>query len=154
VPTIEANFNMMDVRAVTSGLFEEIARREVGFIARTPLCFGFLTGTISRDTQFPAGDHRRSWSSAQVARWIEGAHDLLTAVKAAPGPSGVQAALRFCLSYPAVSCVIPGILSPAEADQNAAISALGSLDDDALAAVLEINRTQDFFVRPPAKPAA
>jgi len=43
-----------------------------------------------------------------------------TAVEAAPGIGGAQAALRFCLAFPAVSAVIPGILSPTEADQNAA----------------------------------
>jgi aryl-alcohol dehydrogenase-like predicted oxidoreductase len=154
VPAIEANFNMMDVRAVTTGLLAEIGRREVGFIARTPLNFGFLSGTISRDTEFPAGDHRRSWSAAQLARWIEGANDLLAAVGATAGLPGVQAALRFCLSFPEMSAVIPGILSPTEADQNAAVSDLGPLDAAAIAAVLEINRTQDFFVRPAAKPAA
>ena len=154
VPAIEANFNMMDVRAVTTGLLEEIGRREVGFIARTPLNFGFLSGMISRDTAFPAGDHRRSWSAAQLARWIEGANDLLAAVGATAGLPALQAALRDCLSFPEMAAVIPGILSPTEADQNAAVSDLGPLDAAAIAAVLEINRTQDFFVRPAVKPAA
>ncbi len=146
VPIIEANFNMMDVRAVTSGLFDEIARRNVGFIARTPLCFGFLSGLIDRDTVFPAGDHRRGWSAAQLACWIDGAQDLLAAVPAAPGPSGVLAALRFCLAFPQVSSVIPGILTPAEADQNAAASDLGPLDGKAVTDILAINRTRQFFV--------
>jgi len=146
VPVIEANFNMMDVRAVSGGLFDEIMRRDVGFIARTPLCFGFLTGLIRRDTEFAPGDHRRNWSAAQLACWIDGARDLLAAVSAEPGPSGVLAALRFCLAFPQVSSVIPGILSPAEADQNAAASQLGPLDGEAVASVLAINRTRQFFV--------
>ena len=146
VPVIQANFNMMDVRAVTSGLFEEVSRRNAGFIARTPLCFGFLSGTITRDTKFPPGDHRLGWSSAQLANWIDGARDLLEAVLASPGLAGVQAALRFCLAFPEVACTIPGILTPAEAGQNAAASGLGALPKDAVAAVLEINRNRQFFV--------
>ena len=125
VPVIQANFNMMDVRAVTSGLFDEVSRRNAGFIARTPLCFGFLSGTITRDTDFPPGDHRPGWSNAQLANWIDGATDLLEAVSASPGEAGAQAALRFCLAFPEVSSTIPGILTPAEAGQNAAASELG-----------------------------
>jgi aryl-alcohol dehydrogenase-like predicted oxidoreductase len=146
VSVIQANFNMMDVRAVTSGLFEEVSRQNAGFIARTPLCFGFLSGTVTRDTKFPPGDHRLGWSSAQLANWIDGARDLLEAVLASPGLAGVQAALRFCLAFPEVSCTIPGILTPAEAGQNAAASGLGALPKDAVAAVLEINRNRQFFV--------
>lgn len=153
VPVLQANFNMMDVRAVTSGLFDEIKKRDAGFVARTPLCFGFLSGTITRDAKFPPGDHRLGWSAAQLGAWIDGARDLLAAVAAVPGDAGAQAALRFCLAFPEVSSTIPGILSAAEAEKNAAVSALGPLGADAVAAVLEINRQRQFFVAPP-KPAA
>jgi aryl-alcohol dehydrogenase-like predicted oxidoreductase len=146
IPVIQANFNMMDVRALTGGLFEAMARQGGGFIARTPLCFGFLSGAIRRDSTFPPGDHRLGWSPAQLANWIDGARDLLAAVGATPGTAGVQAALRFCLSFPAVSSTIPGILTPAEAEQDAAASALGPLSTQALDAVLEINRNRQFFV--------
>ena len=146
VPVIQANFNMMDVRAVSSGLFEEIGRRGAGFIARTPLCFGFLSGIVTRDTRFPPGDHRLGWPAAQLGNWIDGARDLLGAVSAAPGLEGVQAALRFCLSFPEISTTIPGILTPDEAAGNAAASDLGPPPSEAVAAVLEINRNRRFFV--------
>jgi aryl-alcohol dehydrogenase-like predicted oxidoreductase len=148
VPVVQANFNMMDVRAVSEGLFEEVDRRHAGFIARTPLCFGFLSGTITRETKFPPGDHRLGWSGTQLGNWIDGAKDLLDAVSASPGAAGVQAALRFCLAFPQISSTIPGILTPAEADQNAAASGLGPLPHEAVAAVLEINRNRRFFVEP------
>lgn len=143
---VQANFNMMDVRSLTSGLFDEVSRRQAGFIARTPLCFGFLTGLIDRDTPFPPGDHRLGWSRAQLDNWIDGAQDLLGAVAAAPGEAAVAAALRFCLAFPAVSSVIPGILKPAEVDQNAAASDLGPMAPEAVEAVLAINRRRQFFV--------
>lgn len=147
VPVVQANFNMMDVRAATSGLFELAAKRGVGFIARTPLCFGFLTGAITRETRFPPGDHRLGWPRAQLDNWIDGAQELLEAVKASPGEAAVHAALRFCLAFPAVATVIPGILTPAEADQNARGSA-GVLPADAVEAVMAINRRRQFFVAP------
>ena len=145
-PVVQANFNMMDVRSLTSGLFDETSRRQTGFIARTPLCFGFLTGLIDRDTTFPPGDHRLGWSRAQLDNWIDGAQDLLTAVAAAPGETAVEAALRFCLAFQAVSSVIPGILRPVEVDQNAAASDRGAMPSEAVEAVLAINRRRQFFV--------
>jgi aryl-alcohol dehydrogenase-like predicted oxidoreductase len=146
VPVLQANFNMMDVRAVTCGLLDEVAQAQAGFIARTPLCFGFLSGTISPDSRFPPGDHRGRWPRAQLLNWIDGAADLLAVLSAQPGKAAVHAALRFCLSFPAVSSTIPGILRPEEADQNAAASGLGPLEPAAVAAILEINRTREFFV--------
>jgi aryl-alcohol dehydrogenase-like predicted oxidoreductase len=151
VAVVQANFNMMDVRAQSDGLFDEVARRQAGFIGRTPLCFGFLAGTIRRDTVFPEGDHRNGWSRAQLDNWIDGAAELLAAVSARPGPQGAQSALRFCLSFPAVSSVIPGILTPAEAAENALASKAGALSTASVEAVLAINRRRQFFVRPPAK---
>ena len=145
-PVIQANFNMMDVRAVTSGLLDDVARRQRGFIGRTPLCFGFLSGTIRRDTVFPPGDHRLGWARAQLDNWIDGASDLLAAVKAAPGAEGVRAALRFCLAFDALATTIPGILSPAEVDENAAASDFGPLPAVAIEAVLRVNRERNFFV--------
>jgi len=145
-PVVQANFNMMDVRVLDSGLLAEVERRGAGFIGRTPLCFGFLAGTIGRDTLFAPGDHRLGWSRAQLDNWIDGASDLLKAVNASPGRQATQAALRFSLAQP-VSTVIPGILTAAEAEENAAASEAGPLPAEAVAAVLDINRQRQFFVR-------
>jgi aryl-alcohol dehydrogenase-like predicted oxidoreductase len=146
-PVVQANFNMMDVRVLDSGLLGEVERRGAGFIGRTPLCFGFLSGTIGRTTIFPPGDHRLGWSRAQRDNWIDGASDLLAAVGARPGKEGAHGALRFCLAYPAVSTVIPGILTAAEAEENAAASDREPLPQRVLDAVLDINRKRQFFVR-------
>ena len=148
-PVVQANFNLMDVRALESGLLAKAAQLGAGFIGRTPLCFGFLSGTIRRDTTFPPGDHRLGWSRAQLDNWIDGASELLAAVKARPGREGSQAALRFCLAQAALSTTIPGILTAAEAEENASASGLGPLPPAAVAAVLDINKRRRFFVLRP-----
>jgi aryl-alcohol dehydrogenase-like predicted oxidoreductase len=148
-PVVQANFNMMDVRALESGLLAEVERRGAGFIGRTPLCFGFLSGTITRATVFPPGDHRNGWSRAQLDNWIDGAAELLAAVEARPGREGAQAALRFCLSCPGISSVIPGVLTPQEAEANAAASDRGPLPAAAVAGVLDVNKQRQFFVARP-----
>lgn len=151
-PIVQANFNMMDVRVVTEGLLEEVARRNAAFIARTPLCFGFLAGTIDRSTVFAEGDHRAAWSRAQLDNWIDGAGDLMAAASATPGREAVLSALRFCLSFDAVSSVIPGVLHPAEAETNAQASVQGPLPAEVVEKVLAINATRDFFVSPVRAP--
>ena len=143
---VQINLNMMDLRAQQNGFLALAAERGIGVIARTPLCFGFLSGTIGTDTRFPDGDHRNGWSRAQIERWIEGASCLHDAAGRPEGQTRAQVALRFCLSYPAVAVVIPGILTAAEADENAAASAAGPLPSAARARVEEFNRTMDFFV--------
>lgn len=147
-PVVQANFNMMDVRIVDSGLLREVERRGAGLVGRTPLCFGFLSGAIGHDTIFPPGDHRLGWPRAQLDNWIDGARDLLSAVGARPGREGAESALRFCLAFDSVSTVIPGILTASEAEANAAASRAGPLPAAAVAAVLDINRKRRFFVRP------
>jgi aryl-alcohol dehydrogenase-like predicted oxidoreductase len=146
-PVLQVNLNMMDVRAVTSGLLDAARHAGAGIIARTPLCFGFLSGAVGPDTVFPPGDHRRGWPPEQIETWRAGAERVLAAVPHPAGSTATQAALRFCLSFPAVSTVIPGMLTPGEVDENAAASELGSLPESAIEAVLALNRTQSFFVR-------
>jgi aryl-alcohol dehydrogenase-like predicted oxidoreductase len=144
---LQVNLNMLDVRAVECGLLDAATADDVAVIARTPLCFGFLTGNVRPDSEFPAGDHRRGWPPAQLAAWCEGAKRALGAVPQPPGSTRTQAALRFCLSFDAVATVIPGMLSPAEVEENAAASGLGRLPPAAIEAVLALNKAQSFFVR-------
>jgi aryl-alcohol dehydrogenase-like predicted oxidoreductase len=151
-PVVQVNLNMLDVRAVTCGLLdpqkEPAAEHAVGIIARTPLCFGFLSGRVDADTVFAAADHRSAWSRSQIARWDAGGRMMRDAVPPPPGQTPSQMALRFCLSFPAVATVIPGILTPAEAEENAAAGVAGALPEDDVQRILQINRHESFFVPP------
>jgi aryl-alcohol dehydrogenase-like predicted oxidoreductase len=147
IPSVQMNLNMLDVRAAVSGLLEMAAARGVGIIARTPLCFGFLSGAVTRDTVFPEGDHRRRWPRPQLERWIDGARAMHEAAAAPSDQTQSQVALRFCLSFPAVAVVIPGILTPEEAEENGAASDAGPLSDEARNSILALNRQDRFFIR-------
>jgi len=145
IPVIQVNLNMLDVRAVEIGLLGMAAEKGIGVIARTPLCFGFLAGAAD-DREFPPGDHRRRWPPQQLERWRDGARRAHAAA-ASPGASRSQTALRFCLSFPAVSTVIPGILTESEASENARASELGALPPDLRDRIVALN-LQNSFVRP------
>lgn len=146
VGVLEINLNMLDLRAVDLGLLDAAAAAGVGIVARTPLCAGFLTGMLEDISAFAPDDHRSRWPAEQIRRWNEGARRALAAAGASPGPDAVQAALRFCLSWPGVAAVIPGIATPVEARQNAGAGDLGPLPADRRDAVVAAYRAFETFM--------
>ena len=147
VDVFQVNLNMMDLRAAECGLLETAGRTGVGIVARAPLNFGFLTGAINEKTQFLEGDHRRAWPASQIAAWSDGARRLMEITDAAPGNEACIAAIRFCLSFPAVSAVIPGAFTPEETEVHALAGRLGPLPDDIVEEIMSLNRQTSFFVR-------
>lgn len=137
VPVVQVNFNLADRRAIDCGLLDLAARLGVGIIARTPLCFGFLTGRLAPDTVFAADDHRSRWPREQIVRWATQGRAVLEDVARAERQTPAQVALRFCLSHAAVATVIPGMLRPAEVEENVAASDGGPLPEP-LAATLAV----------------
>lgn len=142
VPVVQVNLNMLDTRAIACGLLALAEGNGIGVIARTPLCFGFLAGAEQRE--FLPGDHRRRWPTQQIERWREGAraaHAIAGSAAESPG----QTALRFCLSFPAVATVIPGILTETEAAENARASDLGPLPAAVRDRIVSLNKESSFF---------
>lgn len=144
---VQINFNLVDQRATEGGFLAVVEQHGAGVVARTPLCFGMLSGKVLPETVFDARDHRSLWSREQIARWIEASNMFVKAVAEGGGQSQAQVALRFCLSYPAMSTTIPGMLKASEVEENVVASELGPLSDTKLAEIVEIYRNNDFFVR-------
>lgn len=148
VKCLQVNFNLLDQRAAENGLFDLCQERGVGVIGRTPLCFGFLTGQYSSRDKFDATDHRNRWKPDQRDKWA-GAYPLfLTALQDREEQTPAQFALRFCLSFPALSSVIPGMLTVAHVDDNTRASDIGGLRDSERSAIMAIYREHDFFLAP------
>jgi len=120
----------------------------VGIIARVPLASGLLSGRYTRDTVFPADDHRtynRDGSAFDQGETFSGV-DFATGVDAAVefaglapgGATPAQTALRWIIQQPGVTTVIPGARSPEQARGNAEAAALPALGDETVAAVREL----------------
>lgn len=112
-------------------LFPAALEKGVGMIARVPLASGWLTGKYNERTEFPADDLRSiRYTSERVRETAAQVGQLDFLLEEAD--SMVDAALRFVLSNPAVSTVIPGAKTPAQLDDivNAAGKTLsaGALD--------------------------
>lgn len=148
IKCLQVNFNLLDQRAAENGLFDLCQDRGVGVIGRTPLCFGFLTGQYSSRQEFDSTDHRSRWKPEQRDKWA-GAYPLfLSALRDPGGQTPAQFALRFCLSFPAISSTIPGMLTAAHVDDNTRASELGGLRESERSAIMTIYREHDFFLGP------
>jgi len=145
-PVIQVNFNMIDQRAIENGLFELAREREVGIVVRTPLVFGYLTGTLDGNEQFQGIDHRANWPKAQLQRWAK-APDLFSFLYEGKDRMPAQAALRFCLEYDAVSTVIPGMMNVNEVKENIKASEMLPLNREELEHVRQIYQSHDFYDR-------
>jgi aryl-alcohol dehydrogenase-like predicted oxidoreductase len=140
--SIQVNFNLTDLRALENGLFDLCEKRNIGIIVRTPLSFGFLTGKVNPSQSFQSGDHRNRFSENQKKLWADAAKLYETIFD--PKASKVQNALRFCLSFKAVSSVIPGILKTDEVEENVKASDLPPFSDSELAAIRKIYQEHTF----------
>ena len=121
--TIQVIYNIFDSLAQDE-LFPLCQERKVGVIARVPLDEGGLTGKFSEHTTFPDGDFRqRYWDPPALKELAPRVEKLKRLLVRGGIPDLPTAALKFCLSNPAVSTVIPGIRNPGQADRNCAASA-------------------------------
>jgi aryl-alcohol dehydrogenase-like predicted oxidoreductase len=143
---VQANFSLVDQRALECGLFEACRLARAAVIARTPLCFGFLTGRYSAATAFDPNDHRNRWSPEQRERWAAALGLFVTVLANRLGETPAQFALRFCLAYPEVASAIPGMLTPEHVQENAAASDLGPLAPGEIAQIAAVYRQHSFFV--------
>lgn len=142
---VQVNFNLIDQRAIDNGLLKLCEERGVGVIARTPLCFGFLTGRLTAETEFAVDDHRSGWPRKQIALWASAPGKFRDALGVDEEPG--RTALRYCLTYPGISTVIPGMLNEAEVDENVAASEAGTLSAGQRAAAERVYRENVFFAR-------
>ena len=112
------------------------AENGVGIIARVPLASGWLSGKYNADSKFPS-DEFRSVTHSDEAMKESAAKVAQLDFLLDEADSMVDAALRFVLSNPGVSTVIPGAKSREQLRQNLASSGK-RLTDGALAKAGEL----------------
>ena len=129
-------------------LFEQVAKRRVGILARLPLSSGLLSGRMTRDTTFSADDHRQfnregaafdkgeTFSGLDYAKGLEAVEALRPLVPA--GWTLPQFALRWLTMHPAVTCAIPGGRKVAQVEDNVSAADLPPLTAAQMAAVTAV----------------
>jgi aryl-alcohol dehydrogenase-like predicted oxidoreductase len=119
VDTVQVIYNVFD-QSPEDELFPLCVEHGVGVLARVPFDEGGLTGRIDAETTFPEGDFRNDYFRGdrrrEVAERVRGiADELGVTVEGVP-----ELALRYILSEPAVSTVIPGMRSIRNVERNMA----------------------------------
>ncbi|HEV8509574.1 MAG TPA: aldo/keto reductase [Gemmatimonadales bacterium] len=130
--TAQVIYNIYD-RSPEKALFALAKKKPLGVIARVPFDEGALTGQIKATTVFPAGDWRAEYFAGDRKAEAERRGKALAQVLDDQVETLPELALRFCLSSPEVSTVIPGMRRPAHVRQNVMASVKGSLSPGMLA---------------------
>jgi aryl-alcohol dehydrogenase-like predicted oxidoreductase len=146
IDAIQVILNIFD-QSPADGLLDLCAEYGVGVVARCPFDEGSLAGVVHPETTFPPGDFRQNYFRGNRRRQVWERVDQLQQLVAPYGISVAEAALRFCLSHPAVSCVVPGMRLVSYAERNCAASDQGPLPPD-LMQKLSSHRWQRNFYGP------
>ncbi len=137
VDAVQVIYNIFDQNPEDE-LFPACRAHDVAVIARVPFDEGTLTGTLTTDSTWPAGDWRNSYFVPQNLIPAVARADALKPLVPA-GSTMAEMALRFILNNPDVSTIIPGMRKLHHVDANLAASVAGPLPVD-LYAVLRTHR--------------
>lgn len=108
IETVQVVYNLFD-RGPEEALFARAAERSVGVIARCPFDEGALTGAIGPDSRFPPDDFRSRYFKDDRPAQVADRVDRLRPLLGDEARTLAELALRFALSRPEVSTVIPGM---------------------------------------------
>ena len=147
VTTVQIIFNMFRQRPAEL-FFAEALRRNVGVIVRVPLASGLLTGKFHADTAFSVDDHRNfnregaafdkgeTFSGVDYETGLAAVDELRTVF---PDDTNLSPdALRWILTFDAVSCIIPGASKPEHLTSNLAATNRPAPTTEQMAAVKAI----------------
>lgn len=126
VDSVQVIYNLFEQEPAAELL--DVAREcGVGVIVRVAFDEGALTGKFTPDTRFAPDDFRAKYFEGdRLGRAIAHADEIKKDL-AGSGYTLPQAALKWVLAHPAVSVVIPGIRTVAQAEANCGVSDLPAM---------------------------
>ncbi|MEO7673651.1 MAG: aldo/keto reductase, partial [Pyrinomonadaceae bacterium] len=130
IDSVQVIYNLFDQNPEDE-LFPACEEMDVAIIARVPFDEGTLTGTLTKETTFPADDWRSGYFTPEnLIPSVERADVLRPLIP--DGSSMPELALRFILCHPAVSTIIPGMRKIRNVEANIAASGAADLSADLL----------------------
>ena len=120
IDSVQVVYNVFDQNPEDE-LFPACRELGIAVIARVPFDEGSLTGTMTRDMTWPAGDWRNMYFTPEkLAEILDRVDKLREDVPA--GMPMADLALRFILANKDVSTIIPGMRRPKHVEQNLGVS--------------------------------
>jgi aryl-alcohol dehydrogenase-like predicted oxidoreductase len=144
VDTVQVIYNIFE-QSPEDHLFPACQKHNVGVIARVALDEGGLTGKITPETTFAEGDFRndyfRDGRKKEVAERVEAIiSDLAISLDQLP-----STALRYVLSHPAVSTVIPGMRTVRNVELNSRVGDGKGLPNEQVAKLKAHRWIRNFY---------
>jgi len=126
IDAVQVIYNIFDQNPEDE-LFPACAAQNVAVIARVPFDEGTLTGNLTQDSTWPEGDWRNTYFVPENLIPAVDRANALKPIAAGAGLSMPDMALRFILSNPIVSTIIPGMRKLHHVRANIATSDAGPL---------------------------
>jgi aryl-alcohol dehydrogenase-like predicted oxidoreductase len=127
-------------------LMKAAAQNDVGIMVRVPDASGLLTGKVTADTKFDKNDHR-SFRKQEFIKEAMQKIDNMKPLASGKGWNITELAIKFILSQPQISVVLPTMVSTEEIEMFAAISD-GKYLSTSESAQLEEMYEKNFYVKP------
>ena len=145
---------LIDAVQVIHNIFEQLPEDElfpyaqehnIGIVARVPFDEGSLTGKIGPNTEFAADDFRSIYFKGERKRVVWERVQAIAEAANVTIDDMPELALRYCLSFPAVSTVIPGMRSVRHVESNVAASDKGALIPDVVTRLRPHRWIRNYF---------
>jgi len=144
VDTVQVIYNVFD-QSPEDELLPLCRERGVGVIVRVPFDEGALTGGISPETTFYEGDFRNNYFRGDRKREVQERVSAIVDELGASEDGIAEIALRYVLSDPAVSTVIPGMRSVRNVERNMAVGDGEGLPEDQVRKLKAHRWVRDFY---------
>jgi aryl-alcohol dehydrogenase-like predicted oxidoreductase len=129
VDTVQVIYNVFD-QSPEDELLPACQEHGVGVIVRVPFDEGALTGAITPQTEFDEGDFRNDYFRDDRKREVQERVRAIVSELGVGEDEIAEVALRYILSHPAVSTVIPGMRSVRNVERNMRVGDGEGLPED------------------------
>ena len=144
VDTVQVIYNVFD-QSPEDGLLDACVRNDVGVIVRVPFDEGALTGRVGPGTTFPEGDFRNEYFRGDRLQQVDAHVSAILSDLGIGRDDLAETALRYVLSHPAVSTVIPGMRTVRNVERNALVGDGQGLPLEQVAALKAHRWDRNFY---------
>ena len=144
VDTVQVIYNVFE-QSPEDELLPFCESNGVGVIVRVPFDEGALTGRITPDTEFEEGDFRNEYFRGDRKREVYERVQSIVSDLGISEDEMPEVALRYILSHPAVSTVIPGMRSVRNVEKNMAVGDGRGLPQDQVEKLKEYRWVRSFY---------
>lgn len=144
VDTVQVIYNVFE-QSPEDELFPACQEHNVGVIVRVPFDEGALTGNVTPETEFDEGDFRNHYFRDDRKEQVQQRVRAIVSELGVTEDEIAEIALRYILSHPAVSTVIPGMRSVRNVERNMRVGDGQGLPEDQVKLLKNHRWVRNFY---------